>query len=441
MMSGLWQLLLLGAVGLPPALALRRTVVAAPLAPLLGALSAAVAGSCELLIGGGLTSWWVLIALLSWLPSGLVFARRGGGAPGLSARREAAALLGGSAGLAYPLSALKDIDLGPDAVSIWQLHARWFYGGHDVLVRSLPQPAYQFSHAGYPPLVPVSTALGWLMEGRVDPRSAQVLAAGLSACAVLVAVAALGHLLRGPGPAVVVGSAVAVVALYGVADQYATQGLADLLTAAALVGAVLWGLVLSPGEAPVALAVVLASIAATTKNEGVTTAGVVVAIVLVRQVRRRPLPVLVAIGIAASVVCLLWPIAARVRHATTDFVLLGSTTQSIASRLSVASGGVGRYLGVPLAAVAVSLLLTRVAAGSGRGQWWPAATVAAVNLAVLLTVYVAGTVEIHYWILSSVDRTTGFVRMLACVSLVVSGTRALAVTLGRDPERRISARG
>ncbi len=108
----------------------------------------------------------------------------------------------------------------------------------------------------------------------------------LNACALglagagVAAVGSRGHQLTRMA-AVAAGAAVCLVG-FAVSGSFGISGYADLLYAAAAVGAVIWGLVLPRGTHMLVLARICAAMASLTKNEGLTTALVVLVLIALR---------------------------------------------------------------------------------------------------------------------------------------------------------------
>ncbi|HMK64023.1 MAG TPA: hypothetical protein VK386_10415, partial [Acidimicrobiales bacterium] len=172
-----------------------------------------------------------------------------------------------------PLLGLRADLIGYDAFSIWTLHAAFFYGGHHLLVSDLKDAAYAFSNPDYPPLIPATGALGYRMAGHVDYRVAVAITAALNAASMGLLGCGVANMWRRLESfearlVAVVGGSVLCIAGFGIAGQYGVDGYADLLWSAAATTAVVYGLVSPRSTANLFTAVVTATAAALTKNEG-----------------------------------------------------------------------------------------------------------------------------------------------------------------------------
>ena len=63
----------------------------------------------------------------------------------------------------WPLQVLRAPILGWHGLAIWTLHSIFIYGGHSVLPGWLTDPIYIFSQPNYPPLVPATGVLGFVV--------------------------------------------------------------------------------------------------------------------------------------------------------------------------------------------------------------------------------------------------------------------------------------
>ncbi len=275
--------------GLLPALvAARRSPVVIFLAPLIGAAMAAIAAEIELGVGGTLLTCYVPVVLVVnaaavvwWLAAG-----RRQRWDRLPLGWSALTVLVMAGALVYPLMPLRVPMIGWDANSIWLTHALMVAGGHHALLTGLGNPATFFDNPDYPPLVPAASALELLRYGTASLHSAIVMTELLTACAV----AAVGSLIatsvrRGTVPArlsaLAVGGVVCLAA-YGFSYPFAVIGYTDPLWAAAAVAAVICGLVLPREPRFLLLAWIFAIVASLTKNEGLTTALVILVLIAFR---------------------------------------------------------------------------------------------------------------------------------------------------------------
>ena len=197
--------------------------------------------------------------------------------------------------LAVPLSALRGGLLAGDGTTIWTTHALMVYGGHHEWLTSLRNPAYVISNPDYPPLVSAASALAFKFYGLGNLHLGVDMTVLVTACALGVVAMGIMAVLtsrpreRGRWPARVVAVAAAgAIGVVGftVSAPYAVEGYTDLVWAAFAVGAVIWGLVLPRSPRALAVAWICAAAASLTKNEGLTTALIIIAAIALRY---RPL--------------------------------------------------------------------------------------------------------------------------------------------------------
>lgn len=446
----------LGAPGALPALAVaRRSPALVFLAPLIGAGMAAAAAEIELGVGGSLLACYVVVAVTVnlaviawWLAAGR-FRQPPADPPWGWSIVTMVTTLGV---LVIPLAALRARMIGWDANSIWITHALMVSGGHHELLADLQNAAYRFSNPDYPPLVPAAGALAFSLVGRGDLHVAVDATVLLNACALGVVgtgVAAVGNrgrwLTRMAG--VVASGSICLVG-FAVSGSYGIDGYADLLWAAAAVGAIIWGLVLPQSTQNLALAWICAAVASLTKNEGITTALVVLVLIAFRY---RPITVswlrqlrphsenrrlsVAAVGHvarrwierAAFVVmpALLGLVWAGLAHflGLHDAFFSSSSAESSATRAGATIAGMAAHLAVAPVALAVLLagccLLRKDRERSclGNPAWLWTACLA--SLAIVFATYVVGGFEIHGWLQNSVNRTTIFAQVLLYADLAI----------------------
>ena len=288
--------------GVLPALAAAGwSAVVVFLAPVIGTVMAAVAAEIELGLGGSLVPDYlavattVNIAVIAWW----VIARRGarprnGQAPKtLEAWAWSVLAVAVVAGcLAVPLSALRGALLTGDGTTIWTTHALMLYGGHHELLASLQNPSYVISNPDYPPLASAASALAFKFYGLGNLHLGVDMTVLVTACALGVVamgivavsdVAAAGSGARWPARVVAVAAAGVIgVVGFAVSGPYAVEGYIDLVWAAFAVGAVIWGLVLPRSPQALAVAWICAAAASLTKNEGLTTALIIIVAIALR---------------------------------------------------------------------------------------------------------------------------------------------------------------
>lgn len=478
----------LGVPGLLPAIAVaRRSPAVIFLAPVIGAIFAAVAAELELGVGSSLFDWYLPIALVVnaalitwWLvirasgtrlvlspaESAVPPARRSGEAAPRSRFPEwawyaitVATLLGA---LAVPLIALRGDRIGWDSNSIWMTHALMIFGGHQELLTSMQNRTYAFSNPNYPPLVPASGALAFKFFGMGSLLVAVDTTVFLTACALGVAGAGIVSAASGASPlpravAVMTGGALCIAG-FAVSNKYGVDGHADLLWAAAAAAAIIWGLVLPRSTQALAMAWTCAVAASLTKNEGLTTALIVLVLIALRY---RPLRIPRLIGRAGSRPAG-WPALTRWARAWAEraaFVLapavpslawaglihlLGihdaffsaSSGQSLLTRAHFTINAMSvRLRIVPVAfvmLVAGSLVLRRYrrSARLANPAWLWTAWLG--SLAIIFATYVFGAYPIRWWLITSVDRTTIFAQVLLYADICIWLVIALVGASGRD---------
>jgi hypothetical protein len=447
------SLVVLGAAGAVPAWTLvgvRWHVL--PLAPLVGAVLAAVAGACTLAVAGTIVPWFVGLAVATTLVALAVgrrlprHDRRPRRSEPESVRRAgwAGALLV-LASAAWSLRPLRVPSVGWDARAIWLLRASWFAGGHGFLRAAFGDTADLVAHASYPPLVSSAVAVSWEVTGVHTYRLGVVVIALLNACAA----AALGWALveagleaarrvdAGRRRALALGVGVAagpllVLAAFGVAGPFATNGYADPLWSFAAAGAIAYGLLLPFEARHVATAAILLAVAGLTKQEGVATAMVLTVLVVLRSLahygragakQRAAVWWCVAAGLAGLALLGAWPVLSRLLHAPRDVNTSGPRVGTYWHRADLTVHWMAPHLhvllfAVPIAAIgALFFRAERRATGLGNDGWSWAGLAA--GLAVVGGAYVTGPGNTAFWLLTSVHRTTMFPAITAW--LIVGG--------------------
>lgn len=427
----------LGGAGILPALAVaRRSPAVIFLAPLIGAGLAAVAALIELGVAGSLPADYAAVtaianlAVIAWW---------------LTTRRSVRAPAGSGWGwsvvtvvivlgcLAIPLNVLRVPAIGADPNTIWLTHTLLAYAGHHEYLTGLQNAGYQFSNPDYPPLVPAAGALAFKFFGVGNLHLAVDMTVLLTACALAVVgtgIAAAGSTGRLPARITGVAAAGAICVVgFAVSGIDAADGYTDLLWAAAAVGAVIWGLVLPQSSQALAIAWVCAAVASLTKNEGLTTALVVLGLIALRY---RPLALpgptarrraeRVAFVVLPALPGLAWAGLIRLLGIHDNF-FTSASRESPLTRAGATIIGLAPHLGV--APVALGVLLAgcwflrpdRERARLGNPAWLWIACLG--SLAILFATYAVGQIEIHAWILSSAKRTTTFAQVLLYSDLAI----------------------
>jgi hypothetical protein len=432
-------LLALGAAGALPVLAsVGLRWFAVPLAPLAGAVVAALSADASLTFGGPLLDWFIGVAAIGAVAVfGLWVVR-----PDLGPRRASAGPRGGGvhrafgiigfllvvATCAWSLRGLRSPTVGFDARALWVMRPGWFLQTHGQLLIDMKSRGLVLTQSSYPPLISASVAVAWKITGIHTARLGVTTVAMLNACALVAAALALVECGRRAARQVdrpwvpmavgVVGAVLLVVVTAGVTEPFLTNGYADPLWSIAAVGAVAFGLQLHDDTGSRAAAAVLILVAGSTKNEGLVTALVLVALVAIRSIgwsglrgteRRWVAPVVIA-GCEAAVLAW-WPAMMKVigaRGATSTF----TASTDLAHRTNATVHGMSPYLhvlvlAVPLSVVgALALTGVRRRVGVGNDAWaWLALVTGLVAVGGAL---VTGPGAIGPWILSTVHRITEY---------------------------------
>lgn len=451
--------------GLIPALvAARRSPVVVFLAPLIGAAMAAVAAEIELGIGGSLLTCYLPVALIVnaaavawWLAAGR---HQRWESPPLGWSALTVLVMAGA--LVYPLLPLRVPAIGWDANSIWLTHSLMAAGGHHALLTGLQNPADFFDNPDYPPLVPAASALELLRFGPASLHSAVAMTELLTACAI----AAVGCLIAMSVRTSTIARLCAVAAggglcltAYGISYPYAVIGSTDALWAAAAVAAVSCGLVLPRAPQYLLLAWIFAAVASVTKNEGLTTALVILVLIAFRYQplgRHEPdrgpahhVPglaakawqasrqwvVRVGYAVVPAVPGLASAAIARRDGLQNNFFIRHAVTETFWYRASATTAGMAQHLAIAPAAAAVLIIggcclrADRRRAGLANPAWLWLACLGA--LLVIFATYAAGQLEIHSWLLTSVSRTTIFARLLLFADIALWLVLAVDAVTGR----------
>jgi hypothetical protein len=374
------------------------------------------------------------------------------------------------AATAWSLVPLRVPSVGWDARSIWLLRASWFAGGHGFLVSSFHDSTELLAHAGYPPLVSAAVAVSWQATGVHGDRLGVVVIALLNACAAI----ALGWVLVEAGreaarrsdrprrriwslSAGAASGCLLVLAAFGVAGPFATNGYADPLWAFAAAAAVGYGLLLPFDPRHIGVAGLLVLVAGLTKEEGVATAMALVVLIVLRSLAhvgsdqarsaraaRRSVVVRrkrVAAGLAGLAVLAAWPVLARLDHAPPDVNTSGPHHGTFWHRAHLTVDSMAPHLHVLLLAVPVAvagalfLRAERRATGLANDAWaWCGL---AAGLLVVGWAYAGGGGETAFWLYTSVHRTTIFPAVTAWLVVggwVIAATGVRAHVVVRESE-------
>ncbi len=411
---------------------------AVPLAPLAGAVVAALSANASLSFGGSLLDWFVGLAALGAAVVFGVWVVR----PDLGPRRAPAGTGGGGvhrvAGIvgfllvvatcAWSLRGLRSPTVGFDARAMWVMRPGWFLQSHGQLLIDMKARGLILTQSAYPPLVSASTAVAWKITGVHTARLGVTTVALLNACALAAAALALVESSRGlarrvdrpwiPMAVGLVAAVLLIVVAAGVTEPFLTNGYADPLWSLAAVGAVAFGLQLHDDAGSRAATVVLILVAGTTKNEGLVTALALIVLVTMRSIGWAGLrgawnrwrgPLVIA---GCELVALAWwPLLMKsigARGATSTF----TASTDLAHRTGATIHGMSPYLHVLVLAVPLSVVGgivlsgVRRRGGVGNDGWgWLALASGLVAVGAAL---VTGSGAIGPWILSTVHRITEY---------------------------------
>jgi hypothetical protein len=457
----------LSSAGLLPVCALVGfRLVTLPLVPLFGAICSALAATCFMAFGGSFLAWFIVLAAGGTLGVIALWILRPERRPWRDHARERAlgelwprvvGILGAVVILGACLWCLRGLatpTVGFDARALWLMRAGWFLQSHHQLLIDMRVRDVVLVQTPYPPLVSAATALTWRVTGDHTVRLGVVITALLNTCALGAAAFALVESGRGfarrlasrdgegsveapaaggerprgrvPLSPLVVGVVSAVLLVFvafGITEPFMTNGYADPIWSLAALGAVAYGLQLGICRENQAVALILVLVAGMSKDEGVATACVLIALIALRglvtmskQERRlrwwRPI-VLALVELAAVGA---WPVLMRIIHARGESMSY-SPLHDMPGRARTSIDGMAPYLHViilaaPLAVVG-GLVLSRLRRRSGlANDWWAWGGLAA-GLGAVSAAYITGTSPVQVWLVGTVDRVTEFPALTA----------------------------
>jgi hypothetical protein len=460
------------------------------LIPLVGAIFAALAAELELIVGGTILLWFLVLVVVANVITLLHMTRHllkwstGSGEGRAHARLlpnyswpsiwSCFTVIVMALAVSWPLQALRAPSIGYDGYAIWTLHSLFIFGGHTTFLSDLTNPEYAFSNPNYPPLVPASSALSFVINGGVNLRVAVDVTAVLNAsalasvgCAIVAVVGNRAHNL-----ARIVGiSAAATICLigFGLSGPSGVGGYADLLWAAAAVAAVIMGLFMPISHQNFFAASVCTIVASLTKPEGFITALIVLGLISIRYIPARSagrhsvrmnqphwrrftagfgwLTWARRAGLAFIIALpgLMWYASIAYYGIGSDFV--GSSSESLGERFHPTIMAVWAYLHVlpfaAIVAIAGGLVLSRtrrrMTVGNDGWLW----IVVAGSLAALVVTYVFGALDIHWWLAQSTNRTTIFPQLalysdLAVWLVIVASAKRMEVAGDAEQAERAS---
>jgi hypothetical protein len=237
---------------------------------------------------------------------------------------------------------------------------------------------------------------------------------------------------------VVLGAAVALIG-FGLAGPYAINGYADLLWSASAVAAVVYGLVLPSTSRHLAVAWICATVAALTKNEGLTMALVILFLSAVRFVpstrrtgtqhgvrivRAITMTWLQRVGLAVvmAVPGLAWAAVVRAYGVQDSFFVsgfhltsrgrLGPTVSAMWTQLHLLP-----FVALVALVGVLALRQRRRRAGLGHEAWLWACV--CTSLVLTASTYVLGDLALSWWLTTSIDRTTLFATLLLYTDVAI----------------------
>ena len=378
------------------------------LAPLGGAIIAAIAGTCCLIIAGSTIMWFLGLSIVG-LGVGIVVLRfkcrndlPRTNRPSWCGMKTSmlVGLLVLIITVAWSLQPLRVPSVGFDARGIWLLRAAWFAAGHQVALAAFRNPVLLGMHASYPPLISTAVAVSWQLTGDHSYRLGVVVSSLLTGCAIAATASVLletGDLASGhqksrgtrvhhvvdsdrrfalSAPLVVsrVVAGLFVLVVFEIVGPFATNGYADPLWSAAAAGAIGYGLLLPLTSANIGAAGVLLVVAGLTKDEGTATAIAIVLLIVARSVwegwtGRRKLTdgsrhktqkpnarVAIIVGCFGILALALWPVLMRLIGAAKDVNTSGRREGTMISRLHLTFNAMSPHLHVLLLAIPISLV-------------------------------------------------------------------------------------
>lgn len=442
----------LGVMGLLPSLALAGwRFVTVPLAPVTGAVLAAVAAGAFLLLGGGFVLWSIALSVLA-----------GGGViafwwrwplkrPRLDRSRGTTpervivgvGLIGTVVAAALSLRALATPTAGFDTRALWALRDGWLLHSHAQALLDFKLHMFVIGQSGYPPLVSAEGALGWGLSGVHSIRVAVIIVALVNTAALLCLSAGLLAAARSAASAcgarwrlVVLGagslSAIAIVPIaFGIQEPFITNGYADPMWALCAAGALLFGLQLEVRPEWQGVAGLLVVAAGMSKQEGLFTAVCLIVLITIRRLaaaraRREQLVVLVAPVIELAALSWWW--LAIHLTGSRDVSSPLAPTSTMGHRARAVLHGFSPSLHVLILAGAIAVLgglalrRPRRRAGLGNDAWaWLGL---AAGLSVVSLVLITGQAPVVPWIAGSVHRVTQYPAIAGWLIIGVWGITA-----------------
>jgi hypothetical protein len=297
-----------------------------------------------------------------------------------------------------------------DAWAQWNLRARFFHRGlADGAWRDAFDPALAWSHADYPPLVSMSVARLWSIQGG-ESVGAPIALAGVLAASSALAAALSAWRMRGAARGCLVAAAILATPSF---VRWAPSQCADTAIGFFMLSAfVLWQ------EERLLLAGFAAGLAAWTKNEGIAFLVLFLAIAAIADLRRpgrRGLRSWQRI-VAGAAPALLAVAVFKLMLAPPSYFVVGQTLSQTLARVADSDRilFVGRALGrelwlsgashVGTIPILVAFLALRgIDLKSSRASGWGAVAVVAMTTIYALG-YLATPLDLHWQVRTSIDR-------------------------------------
>ena len=462
-------LLLLGALGLLPAVALVGwRWLSLVLAPVGGAVLTGLAAALALALGGPLVGWaWLLgtiggglsVAWWIWRPDGRPW-RTPVPHPERDRARSLILVSGGILSLlaaALSLRGLATPTVGFDTRALWALRAGWMLHDHHQMLLDFRVRELLIGQSGYPPLVSSESAFVWGMTGLHTVRVEVVIVALVDVLCLLAL--SMGIMAAGRAAidsqttgarrrlpvavAALVGPAIILVGA-GITEPFLTNGYADPMWSLCAAGAVLFGLALPSTCANFAAAALLLVGAGMSKQEGMFTALCLLGLILARQLghlpapphRRRRVVILVAAAGAQVAAMAAWPLAIALTGSRQVSSPL-SPTSTWHHRTHAVLTGFAPSLHVLVLALGLSLVGGLMLRGTRRdlqlgNDLWSWAGLLA-GLGGVSAVLVTGSAAIVPWIEGSVHRVTQFPAVTGWLIVAVWVVTGAAAASGGHP--------
>lgn len=330
-----------------------------------------------------------------------------------------------------------------DGYAVWTLHSLFIYGGHHILLSDLRNTSFNFSHPGYPILIPASGALAFIATHNTNITVAVITTAILNLCGLgIIALGILNLINKKSNNLSKLTSlfiAITIIAIgFGLGGYYSIGGYADLLWSALAVSAIVFGTVLPKNKHYFIIACILAVAASLTKDEGALTA---LLIFIALPIRYVPIKRKVIGRLKQLIVAFVLIIPYLAWFMTIHFLRISSKTAQYLSvsyakhRAYPALSGVISNLHI----LAIAFFILILGYFGLRAKWkdyklgnpllyW--FVILGSSITVLLA-YILGPYNIIWWIGTSINRTTIFPQLAAYTSIAI----CLVIAIDRKKSR------